>query len=337
MILVTGGAGYIGSHMCMALIESGQDVVVLDDLSSGHRDVFKRILQLTGNKLEVVVSDVRDKRSLTALFEKYPIEAVFHFAAKKSIPESIRDPGLYYSVNISGLLNLCEVMQDFSVNKLVFSSSAAVYGEATSVPIDEKQPAVSAHNPYGTTKVIGEKLLSDLCNSQKDMRVASLRYFNPIGAHPSGEIGEHVTGEPSNLVPYILKVATGQLDMLTVYGDDYPTLDGTGVRDYIHVMDLVRGHLRALEALNLKRGFNVWNLGTGKGYSVLQMVKTFEAVTGVTIRRTQVARREGDVASSYADVRKAKEELNWVAESSVSEALNDAWRWCQKYPTGYSP
>lgn len=335
MLLVTGGAGYIGSHVCLALAEAGRDFVVLDDLSTGNHRVFQRIFQLTGVKVPLIVADICDKASLVDLFQKYQIDAVLHFAAKKSIAESIIKPHIYYSVNVLGLMNLCEVMHNFSINKIVFSSSATVYGDCTHVPVSEQEPTNRATNPYGSTKLIGEQFLFELCAARKYFSTAILRYFNPIGAHSSGEIGEHVIGKPSNLVPYLLKVASGQLERLTVYGNDYPTSDGTGVRDYIHVVDLARGHLHALDALNVKSGMNVWNLGTGKGYSVLQLIHTFEQVTGLSVPIKLAARRDGDVASSYADVRKAKSELNWSAEADLYQMLSDAWRWHQKYPNGY--
>ncbi len=325
-ILVTGGAGYIGSHTCVELIEAGMEPVVVDNLCNSKEDTIGRIREITGRTVEFHKVDLLDRAALAEIFSQKPIDAVIHFAGLKAVGESVSIPLRYYHNNISGTLVLCEVMREFGVQTLVFSSSATVYGDPKSVPIREDFP-LSATNPYGRTKLMIEEILRDLYVSDSKWNIALLRYFNPVGAHRSGLIGEDPNGIPNNLVPYIAQVATGKLPFLRVFGNDYPTLDGTGVRDYIHVVDLAQGHLRALERLRSRLGIIACNLGTGRGYSVLEMVRAFEKASGKQIPYQITPRRPGDVAACYADPSFAEQELGWRATRDIDEMCADTWRW----------
>jgi UDP-glucose 4-epimerase len=327
-ILVTGGAGYIGSHTCVELLNAGFDVVVVDNLCNSKISVLDRIATITGKWPAYVEADVRDKAALSKVFEQYSIDAVIHFAGLKAVGESVTKPLWYYDNNVAGTLVLCEVMAAHDVRNLVFSSSATVYGDPASVPIREDFP-LSATNPYGRSKLMVEEILRDLHVSDKCWNIALLRYFNPVGAHESGLIGEDPNDIPNNLMPYISQVAVGKLTNLSVYGGDYPTPDGTGVRDYIHVVDLALGHLMALEKLEMNPGVVTYNLGTGRGYSVLEMIAAFSEVCGKTIPYKIVARRTGDIAACYSDSSLAQVELGWVAHRGIGEMCKDAWRWQQ--------
>lgn len=329
MILVTGGTGYIGSHACVELINAGHEVLVLDNFSNSQAHVIDRIKQITGKAPVLIEGDVRDEALLRNLFAEHAFEAVMHFAGLKAVGESVAHPLWYYDNNVLGSVTLLRVMQDFNVKQFVFSSSATVYGDPASVPIREGFP-LSATNPYGASKLMVEDILRDLAASDPDWRIAILRYFNPVGAHESGLIGENPNGIPNNLMPYITQVAQGQREFLSVFGSDYPTVDGTGVRDYIHVVDLVIGHLRALERLTKEPGVFTCNLGTGQGYSVLQIVKAFESASGKTVTYQLVARRPGDVAASYTDPAYAEQSLNWKATRGIEQMCVDSWRWQQK-------
>ncbi|GAB6179471.1 UDP-glucose 4-epimerase GalE [Desulfotomaculum defluvii] len=333
-ILVTGGAGYIGSHTCVELLNAGYQIVVVDNLSNSKPEVLRRIKALTGQEVRFYKVDVLDKEGLEKVFSENQIEAVIHFAGLKAVGESVAIPLRYYHNNITGTLMLCETMQKYEVKKLVFSSSATVYGNPQSVPISEDFP-LSATNPYGRTKLMIEEILRDLFTSDKDWSIALLRYFNPIGAHHSGLIGEDPEGIPNNLMPYISQVAVGKLQELRVFGNDYPTSDGTGVRDYIHVVDLAIGHLKALEKIFPSTGLAAYNLGTGRGYSVLEVVKAFEKASGRKVPYTIVDRRPGDVAICYADPAKARKELNWVAQRGIEQMCSDSWNWQFHNPKGY--
>ncbi|NCC04970.1 MAG: UDP-glucose 4-epimerase GalE [Proteobacteria bacterium] len=333
-ILVTGGAGYIGSHTCVRLLESGYDVVIMDSLVNSHEQVLQQLAASTSRKPVFVRTDVRNRDSLEAVFANIPIDAVIHFCGLKAVGESVGNPLDYYDVNIGSTVALCRAMRDYGVRDLVFSSSATVYGAAGYMPIAETAP-VGATNPYGRTKLMIEQILADLYASDPSWNLVMLRYFNPVGAHPSGLIGEDPLDTPNNLFPYITQVAAGRLPELSVYGGDYPTPDGTGVRDYIHVMDLAEGHLRALEHLQAKPGFDVFNLGTGRGCSVLEAVRTFEAVNGVPVPHRITARRPGDVAVCYADAGKARQVLGWEARLGIEDMVRDAWNWQCGNPNGY--
>ena len=335
-ILVTGGAGYIGSHTCLELLEQGHEITAVDNLSNSTSESLRRVEALTGKKIDLEIIDLRDKDKLKSLFLKKsrPVEAVIHFAGLKAVGESVEKPLLYYQNNIEGTLSLCEVMVECGVNNLIFSSSATVYGDPETVPITEDFP-LSCTNPYGRTKLMIEDILRDLCVADSRFNVVLLRYFNPVGAHPSGKIGEDPAGIPNNLTPYITQVAIGKHEKLSVYGDDYPTPDGTGVRDYIHVVDLARGHVKALNKLEEKPGIVTYNLGTGQGYSVLEMVRAFEKASGKQIACQVVGRRPGDIASCYADPSKAAKELNWKAEFGLDEMCRDGWNWQEKNPDGF--
>ena len=333
-ILVTGGAGYIGSHTCVELLNADYQVVVVDNLSNSKYESIKRVQELTGRSLDFYQVDLLDKDALSKVFDEHDIDAVIHFAGLKAVGESMNIPLRYYHNNLTGTIHLCEVMQAHQVKNIVFSSSATVYGDPASVPISEEFP-LSATNPYGRTKLMIEEILQDLYGADHSWNVAILRYFNPVGAHPSGRIGEDPNDIPNNLMPYISQVAVGKLDELLVFGNDYPTPDGTGVRDYIHVIDLSLGHLKALEKLSQNPGVVIYNLGTGRGYSVLEMVAAFEKACGKKIPYRIVARREGDVAISYADPSKAQRELGWVATRGIEEMCADAWRWQVNNPDGY--
>jgi UDP-glucose 4-epimerase len=334
-ILVTGGAGYIGSHTCLALLRSGYDVVVIDDFSNSSPLALERVERLAGRKLAAVLSaDVADPAALDRLLTRHPIASVIHFAAKKAVGESVRIPLAYYRNNIGGLLNLIECMGAHGVKKLVFSSSATVYGDPASVPITEDFP-LSVTNPYGRTKLMSEDILRDVAVADSDWKVVLLRYFNPVGADTSGQIGEAPDGIPNNLMPYVCQVAVGKLAELQVFGNDYPTPDGTGVRDYIHVSDLAAGHVAALARLEGLPRLSAINLGTGRGYSVLEVVRAFEAASGRTIPYRIVARRPGDVAACWANPALAGQLLGWRAEHGIDTMCRDAWRWQEENPHGY--
>jgi UDP-glucose 4-epimerase len=334
-ILVTGGAGYIGSHTCVELLNAGYEIVVVDSLSNSKPEALKRVSEITGKDFKFYQVNLLNRDELETVFSENQIDAVIHFAGLKAVGESVEIPLLYYHNNITGTLILCEVMQKYGVKKMVFSSSATVYGMPERVPISEDFP-LQATNPYGRTKLMIEDILRDLYVSDNSWSIALLRYFNPIGAHPSGRIGEDPSGIPNNLMPYITQVAVGKLKELRVFGNDYPTVDGTGVRDYIHVVDLAVGHLKALEKVLKTTGVDAYNLGTGRGYSVLEIVSAFEKVTGVKIPYKIVERRPGDVAICYADPTKAKEELGWIAERGIEEMCADSWRWQLNNPNGYA-
>jgi len=327
MILLTGGAGYIGSHMMLELLKANYKVVVLDNLSNSSLEAIRRVEKLANSTCIFIEGDVRDANCLDSLFAKYSIDAVLHFAALKAVGESTENPLLYFDNNISGNLQLLQSMQHFGITKLVFSSSATVYGEPEKLPIAEDCPMSMPANPYGYTKMVVEQMLMQLVESNPAWSVAALRYFNPVGAHESGLIGEDPNGIPNNLLPYIAQVAVGKRQKLSVYGDDYTTHDGTGVRDYIHVMDLVRGHLCALYYITNKVGYFVWNLGSGKGHSVLDMVTAFEQASGKSVPYQIVERRSGDIASCYADATKAFDELGWSTEKTIEDMMQDTWRW----------
>ncbi|RFB11057.1 UDP-glucose 4-epimerase GalE [Bacillus sp. HNG] len=333
-VLITGGAGYIGSHTCVELLHAGYEIVVVDNLSNSKIDSLTRVKEITGKDFPFYQIDLLDKGCLESVFSDHKIEAVIHFAGLKAVGESVEIPLHYYRNNLSGTLVLCEVMKAFGVKRMVFSSSATVYGMPDRVPISEDFP-LSATNPYGRTKLMIEEILRDLYVSDQEWSVSLLRYFNPIGAHHSGRIGEDPNGLPNNLMPYITQVAIGKLKELRVFGNDYPTVDGTGVRDYIHVVDLAKGHLKALEKIMSTTGVEAYNLGTGSGYSVLEMVAAFQKAAGKTIPYKIVDRRPGDIAVCYADPTKAKEELGWVAEKGIEEMCQDSWKWQSENPEGY--
>ena len=333
-VLVTGGAGYIGSHTALELLNAGHEVCVVDNLSNSSRESLRRVEALTGGSIDFREVDVLDKPALTDVVAGAGFDAVIHFAALKAVGESVAQPLRYYQNNITGTLALCEVMREQGVKRIVFSSSATVYGDPHTVPITEDFP-LQATNPYGRTKLMMEYILTDLHTADPDFHVALLRYFNPIGAHASGQIGEDPAGIPNNLLPYIAQVAVGRREILRVYGDDYPTPDGTGVRDYIHVVDLAIGHLRALEKLATDPGIVTCNLGTGRGYSVLEIVKAFEQASGRPVPYDIVDRRPGDIATCYADPALALQELGWQAERGLETMCRDAWRWQSQNPTGY--
>ncbi|MBT4034022.1 MAG: UDP-glucose 4-epimerase GalE [Candidatus Marinimicrobia bacterium] len=334
-ILVTGGAGYIGSHTVLELLSQGDEVIVVDNLSNSSRESLRRVEALTGKAPVFYEFDLLDQEALSTPFLNHHIDAVIHFAGLKAVGESVAIPLKYYQNNLAGTLNLLEEMKANGVKRLVFSSSATVYGDPSSVPITEDFP-VSATNPYGRSKLIIEEMLGDLYVSDAGWDIALLRYFNPVGAHASGQIGEDPNGTPNNLMPYISQVAVGKLEKLSVYGDDYQTRDGTGVRDYIHVVDLAQGHLKALDHLMTKPGLVTVNLGTGQGYSVLEMVKAFESASGQAVAYQIVDRRAGDIAECYANTQKAADVLGWKATKGLNEMCVDAWRWQSNNPHGYS-
>lgn len=334
MILVTGGAGYIGSHTCLELLAAGYEVVVVDNLSNGKREALRRVEALTGRTLRFYQTDVHDQREMKRIFAETSIEAVIHLAGFKAVGESTLHPLPYYYNNIVSTLVLCDVMRTYGVKRMVFSSSASVYGDAKSMPVTENAP-LRAQHPYGRTKQMIEVMLRDIAAADPFWSVALLRYFNPIGAHPSGRIGEDPNGIPNNLVPYITQVAVGKLKEVRIFGGDYPTPDGTGVRDYIHVVDLALGHLKALEMVLTQTGAEAYNLGTGTGYSVLQVIDAFRKVTGREILYKVEGRRPGDVPVSYSDPRKARVELGWRAEQGLEAMCADAWNWQLKNPGGY--
>lgn len=334
-ILVTGGAGYIGSHTCVELLTAGFDVVVLDNFSNSKLESLKRVEKITGRSIVLKQGDVRDRTCLRELFSQHDIEAVIHFAGHKSVGESVRMPLVYYDNNVSGSVALVEVMSEFGVKRIVFSSSATVYDTNEDSQICEDSP-LKPINPYGRSKLMVEQIYRDLASSDKEWKIVILRYFNPVGAHESGMIGEDPNGIPNNLMPYISQVAVGRLQELSVFGADYPTVDGTGVRDYIHVVDLALGHLAALRALNNHCGFMTVNLGTGKGCSVLELVRAFEASTGKTVPYRIVARRPGDVATCYANPSLAESLLGWRAKLDIHAMCRDAWHWQSQNPQGYT-
>jgi UDP-glucose 4-epimerase len=334
-VLVTGGAGYIGSHTVLELLKADHQVCVVDNLSNSSAESLRRVTELTGKPIDFRHVDIRDKQALTEVVKGADFDAVIHFAALKAVGESVAEPLRYYQNNITGTLVLCEVMQEQGVNHIVFSSSATVYGDPASVPITEDFP-LQATNPYGRTKLMMESILSDLNAADASFNVALLRYFNPIGAHESGRIGEDPAGIPNNLLPFVAQVAVGRRDKVSIFGGDYPTPDGTGVRDYIHVVDLAIGHLRALEKLQTAPGIITCNLGTGQGYSVLEIIKAFEKASGKSIAYDIVDRRPGDIASCYADPAYARQQLGWQAERGIEVMCADAWRWQSNNPTGYA-
>lgn len=328
-VLVTGGAGYIGSHTCVELLSAGYDIVLLDNFSNSRKSVVGRIRELGGGDFPVYETDVLDETGLRRVFQQEPVEAVIHFAGLKAVGESVRRPIEYYRNNVGGALNLCRIMAASGCKRMIFSSSATVYGEGGPAPFREDYP-VSATNPYGMTKLVVERILRDMAAADGAWGVVSLRYFNPIGAHPSGLLGEDPDGVPNNLVPYIAQVAAGKLDCLTVYGDDYGTKDGTGVRDYLHVTDLALGHLRALEYAKTRTGAEAINLGTGTGYTVMEVIRAFERACGRKINYRIAARRPGDVAVSFADTAKARELLHWEAGRSLDEMCADMWNFIRR-------
>lgn len=333
-ILVTGGAGYIGSHTCLELLNENYEVVVVDNLANSKEEALERVQDITGKGLTFYKADLLDKEKLDHIFATHEIDAVIHFAGYKAVGESVQIPLSYYHNNITGTLCLCDVMKKYGVKNLVFSSSCTVYGEPETVPIKEDFP-LSATNPYGRTKLFIEEILRDLHVADDSWNIALLRYFNPVGAHQSGRIGEDPNDIPNNLMPYISQVAVGKLDKLSIFGDDYPTKDGTGVRDYIHVVDLSIGHLKALEILEKQPGLVAYNLGTGEGYSVLEVVHAFEEATGQKVPYQITDRRPGDIAASYADPQKAQKELGWEAKHNIVDMCRDAWKWQSQNPDGY--
>ena len=334
-ILVTGGAGYIGSHTCLELLNQGHEVVVADNLCNSCEEALNRVKELTGKDLTFYKVDMLDKEGLDQMFDKEKIDAVIHFAGLKAVGESVAKPLEYYHNNITGTLNLCDSMRNHGVKKIIFSSSATVYGDPAFVPITEDCPKGKITNPYGQTKSMLEQVLTDLHVADPEWNVILLRYFNPVGAHESGRIGEDPTGIPNNLTPYITQVAVGKLKEVSVFGNDYDTPDGTGVRDYIHVMDLAVGHVKALKKFHDKPDVYIYNLGTGRGYSVLEMIRAFSKAVGHDITYVIKPRRAGDIATCYADATKAKKELGWVAERDIDDMCRDAWRWQSQNPNGY--
>ncbi len=335
-ILVTGGAGYIGSHTVVELIDAGYEVVVVDNLSNSSKESLNRVEQITGATVKFYENDIADMDAMDKIFSENDIDAVIHFAGLKAVGESVEKPLEYYKNNIAGTLNMCEVMRNHGVKNIIFSSSATVYGDPETVPITEECPKGVCTNPYGWTKSMLEQILMDFNVADPEWNVILLRYFNPIGAHKSGMIGEDPNGIPNNLMPYITKVATKQLERLNVWGNDYPTPDGTGVRDYIHVVDLAKGHVKALKKIVENPGVKIYNLGTGKGYSVLEVVENFQEASGVEIPYVIAPRRPGDIAECYADPSLAKEELGWEAEFGIREMCADSWNWQKNNPSGYN-
>ena len=334
-ILVTGGAGYIGSHTVVELLNAGYEVVIADDYSNSKPEVLNRIKEITGKSFKFYEVNILDKEALETVFKENTLEAVIHFAGYKAVGESVAKPLKYYHNNLTGTLVLCELMAQYNVKKIVFSSSATVYGENNPAPYTEDMP-LSATNPYGTTKLMIEQILQDIYISDNSWSIALLRYFNPIGAHESGRIGEDPNGIPNNLMPYITQVAVGKREHLSVFGDDYDTPDGTGVRDYIHVVDLAKGHLKAVNKVLETEQIEAYNLGTGVGYSVLDVVNNFEKATGQNIPYKIVDRRPGDIASFFADASKAATELDWKAEFTLEEMCRDSWKWQENNPNGYT-
>lgn len=335
-ILVTGGAGFIGSHTVVELLQAGHEAVVLDNLSNSSEKSLQRVEAITGKAIPFYKADILDRQALEEIFTREQIDAVIHFAGLKAVGESVQKPWEYYENNIAGTLTLVDVMRKHGVKNIIFSSSATVYGNPAFMPITEQCPKGQCTNPYGWTKSMLEQILSDIQKADSQWNVILLRYFNPIGAHKSGTIGENPNGIPNNLMPYITQVAVGKLPQLGVFGNDYDTPDGTGVRDYIHVVDLAKGHVKALKKIEEKAGLKIYNLGTGVGYSVLDIVKNFEQATGVKIPYVIKERRPGDIATCYADPGLAKEELGWEAEYGIKEMCEDSWRWQKMNPNGYA-
>lgn len=333
-VLVTGGAGYIGSHTVIQLLDSGEDVIIVDDLSNSSIKVVDRIEELSGKRPKFYKVNILDEENFEKIFKENEIESIIHFAGFKAVGESVEKPLAYYTNNLISTLIILNIMKKYNIKNFVFSSSATVYGDPKSCPILEDFP-LSTTNPYGTTKLMIENMLRDICKTDKNLNVGILRYFNPVGAHKSGRIGEEPNGIPNNLMPYITKVAIGKLEKLSVFGDDYSTHDGTGVRDYIHVEDLASGHLKALVKLRTNSGLVTYNLGTGKGYSVLDMVKAFGKACGKEIPYKIVGRRAGDIAMCYADSTKAKNELGWESKFDLDKMCEDSWRWQKNNPNGY--
>lgn len=334
-VLITGGAGFIGSHTCIELLNTGMDIVVLDNYCNSSKASLDRVSKITGKSFPVYEGDVRDRSFLKSVFAENKIDVVIHFAGLKAVGESCEKPLEYYENNIGGTISLLEVMREAGCKRIVFSSSATVYGSSNPVPFREDMEVGGTTNPYGTTKLFIEKILQDLAASDEGWSIVILRYFNPIGAHKSGLIGESPNGIPNNIMPYISQVAVGKLSILSVYGDDYPTPDGTGVRDYIHVVDLAVGHLSAVKKSLSCTGVNIYNLGTGKGVSVLELINAFEKASGRKVPYVVTSRREGDIAMCYADVSKALVELGWKAERDIDEMCEDSWRWQKNNPDGY--
>ena len=335
VVLLAGGAGYIGSHTAVELLNAGHDVVIVDDYSNSCPESIKRVEEITGKSIVSYEADVKDKEAMTKIFADNKIDCVIHFAGLKAVGESVAKPLEYYMNNISGSLTLFDVMRNHGVKNIIFSSSATVYGDPAFVPITEECPKGEITNPYGKTKGMLEEILTDIQKADPEWNVILLRYFNPIGAHKSGKIGENPNGIPNNLMPYITQVAVGKLKCLGVFGDDYDTPDGTCIRDYIHVCDLADGHVKAIEKLNDNPGIVIYNLGTGNGYSVLDIVKNFEAATGIHIPYVIKARRPGDIATCYCDAGKAERELHWKAERDLKTMCADSWRWQKNNPNGY--
>ena len=326
-ILITGGTGYIGSHTAISLIERGYQVVILDNLKNSSEDVLDRIAAICGDRPQLIIGDIRDNDVLTSIFKAQRFDGVMHFAGAKAVGESAEQPLLYYENNVTGTLNLCKAMHEAQIRKLIFSSSATVYGDQNPMPLTESSPLLPPSSPYGRSKLMCEEILRDLHVSDNSWKIGILRYFNPIGAHSSGLIGESPIGTPNNLLPYILQVASGKRRELSVFGDNYPTPDGTGIRDYIHIMDLAAGHIRAYEYISDNSGARSWNLGSGHGYSVLQIINEFKRATGVNINYRIAPKRDGDVAECWAEVERAALELNWRPSRSLEEMLKDAWNW----------
>ncbi len=334
-ILVTGGAGFIGSHTCVELLDAGYEVVVVDNLCNSSKESLKRVEKITGKEVKFYEADINDRDGLQKVFDENKIDSVIHFAGLKAVGESVAKPWEYYENNIGGTLTLVDVMRINGVKNIIFSSSATVYGNPAVIPITEECPKGQCTNPYGWTKSMLEQILSDIQKADNEWNVILLRYFNPIGAHKSGLLGENPNGIPNNLMPYITQVAVGKLEKLGVFGDDYDTPDGTGVRDYIHVVDLALGHVKALKKIDEDAGLCIYNLGTGIGYSVLDIVKNFEEATGVKIPYEIKARRAGDIATCYSDATKAKEELGWTAKYGIKEMCADSWNWQKNNPNGF--
>ena len=334
-VLVTGGAGFIGSHTVVELLQADYEVVIIDNFSNSSPLVLSRIEEITGKRPLLIEGDIRDRALLDDVFKQHEIDAVVHFAGLKAVGESVQKPLEYYDNNVSGSVVLFEAMRDAGVKRLVFSSSATVYGDPEEIPISENCPIGVPTNPYGMSKLMVERILQDLVVAEADFSVALLRYFNPIGAHESGLIGENPSGIPNNLLPYVTQVAIGKLAQLSIFGSDYPTVDGTGVRDYIHVVDLAKGHLAALDYLKGAVGCHVWNLGTGQGYSVLQIIEAFEKATGVSVPYKLVERRAGDIAECWSNPAKAKDELGWVAGYGLEDMMRHSWKWQKGNPEGF--
>ena len=334
MVLVTGGAGYIGSHTCISLIEAGYDLVVFDNFCNSSQEALKRVEKIVGRKINFFEGDIRNSEDLDGVFKAFEIDSVIHFAGLKAVGESVAEPVMYYDNNVSGTVKLCEAMNKHNCKKIVFSSSATVYGDPHTTPIKEDFP-LSATNPYGRSKLFIEEILRDIFVSDSEWKIVLLRYFNPVGAHKSGTIGEDPNGIPNNLMPYIAQTAVGKLECLSVFGGDYETEDGTGVRDYIHVVDLADGHVKALNVIDKLESVLTVNLGTGNGYSVLDMVKAFEKASGKTVNYKIAPRRAGDIAKCYADPSYALEKLGWSATLGVDEMCEDSWRWQSNNPEGY--